>query len=291
MLREKTGTRISGRRRQFNPVRAACSACGGAARPRRPAAPAVRFVVFVVSFEPDRPALALEGQHVGGDAVEEPAVVADHHRASGEGDERVLERAERVHVEVVGRFVEQQHVGAGFQHLGQMHPVAFAAGELRRPSSAGPGRGKLKAAHVGARRHGPSGAQLDLVSLPLGRCPPRPSCPAAQICRATGRRSRARPNRRPCGAPPESGSSLRRRSCGTGWSCPRRSAPMIPTIAPRGSLELQVLDQHAAHRSPSSDASRLDHQVAQAGARRGSRSAPLSGARSLVLGQQGRRRP
>ena len=35
-----------------------------------------------------------------------------------------------VHVEVVGRLVEQQHVGAGLQHLGQVHPVALAAGEL-----------------------------------------------------------------------------------------------------------------------------------------------------------------
>src|SRR5689334_1535995 len=38
---------------------------------------AVRLVVLVVALEPDHPAVALEGQHVGGDAVQEPAVVAD----------------------------------------------------------------------------------------------------------------------------------------------------------------------------------------------------------------------
>src|SRR5439155_19648538 len=67
------------------------------------AAAAVGFVVLVVALEPDDAALALEGEDVGGDAVEEPAVVADDDRAAREVDERVLERAQRVDVEVVGR--------------------------------------------------------------------------------------------------------------------------------------------------------------------------------------------
>ena len=36
----------------------------------------------------------------------------DHHGAAGEVEERVLERAQRVDVEVVGRLVEQQQVAA-----------------------------------------------------------------------------------------------------------------------------------------------------------------------------------
>ena len=56
--------------------------------------------------------VALEGQHVGGDAVEEPAIVADDHGAAGEGLEAVLEGPQRVDVEVVGGLVEQQHVAA-----------------------------------------------------------------------------------------------------------------------------------------------------------------------------------
>jgi hypothetical protein len=64
------------------------------------------------------------------DPVQEPAVVADDQRAAGEAQERFLQRPERVHVQIVGRLVEQQHVGAGLQHLGQMHPVALAAGQL-----------------------------------------------------------------------------------------------------------------------------------------------------------------
>src|SRR5207253_1675702 len=65
-------------------------------------AAAVGLVVLVVALEPDDAALALEGEDVGGDAVEEPAVVADDDRAAREVDERVLERAQRVDVEVVG---------------------------------------------------------------------------------------------------------------------------------------------------------------------------------------------
>ena len=74
--------------------------------------------------------VALEGQHVGGDAVQEPAVVGDHDRAAGERQQRVLERAQRVHVEVVGGLVEQQQVAAAAQQLGEVHAVALAAGEL-----------------------------------------------------------------------------------------------------------------------------------------------------------------
>ena len=42
---------------------------------------------------------------------------------------RFFQCAQCFHVEVVGRFVEKQHVAARTQHLGQMHPVALAAGQ------------------------------------------------------------------------------------------------------------------------------------------------------------------
>jgi hypothetical protein len=67
------------------------------------AAVAVGLVVLVVALKPFDLAVALERQHVSRDPVEEPAIVADHHRAAGELEERVLERAQRVDVEVVGR--------------------------------------------------------------------------------------------------------------------------------------------------------------------------------------------
>src|SRR5450759_1192402 len=48
------------------------------------AAHLVGFVVLEVALEPLHVAVALEGEHVGGDAVEEPAVMADDNGAAGE---------------------------------------------------------------------------------------------------------------------------------------------------------------------------------------------------------------
>ena len=73
---------------------------------------AERLVLAEVALEPAHLRVALEGEHVGGDAVEEPAIVADDHGAAGERLEAVLEGPQRVDVEVVGRLVEQQHVAA-----------------------------------------------------------------------------------------------------------------------------------------------------------------------------------
>ena len=82
------------------------------------------------ALEPCRLRVALEGEDVGGDAVEEPAVMGDHHGAAREIEQRVLERAQRVDVEIVRRLVEQQHVAAALQDLRQVDAVPLAAGEL-----------------------------------------------------------------------------------------------------------------------------------------------------------------
>src|ERR1700709_1572188 len=42
----------------------------------------VLFVILEIAFEPFDMAVVLEGEHVGGDAVEEPAVMADDHGAT-----------------------------------------------------------------------------------------------------------------------------------------------------------------------------------------------------------------
>jgi hypothetical protein len=46
------------------------------------------------------------------DAVEEPAVVGDDHGAAGKVQQRLLERPERIDVEVVRGLVEQEQVAA-----------------------------------------------------------------------------------------------------------------------------------------------------------------------------------
>src|SRR5262245_24353738 len=67
---------------------------------------------------------------MGGDAVEKPAIMADNHRATGKVLQCLLERTKRIDVEIVGRLVEQKDIGAGFEHFGEMHAVALAAGKL-----------------------------------------------------------------------------------------------------------------------------------------------------------------
>ena len=97
---------------------------GGGAEPAFP----VGFVIPVVTLEPHDLAVALEGEDMRGDAVEEPAIVRDDRYAAREFQDSFLERAQRVDVEIVGGLVEQDYVGAGFQHFREMDAIALAAG-------------------------------------------------------------------------------------------------------------------------------------------------------------------
>ena len=54
----------------------------------------------------------------------------DHEHAAGEFEQRVLERAQRLDVEVVRRLVEQQQVAALQQRRREVQPAALAAGQL-----------------------------------------------------------------------------------------------------------------------------------------------------------------
>src|SRR5215218_7402343 len=80
----------------------------------------VLLVVLEVALEPEPLRLALVGEDVRRDAVQEPPVVADHHGAAREVLERGLEAAEGLDVEVVGRLVEQQQVAALLEGQGEI---------------------------------------------------------------------------------------------------------------------------------------------------------------------------
>src|SRR6185436_18417962 len=97
------------------------------------AALAVGLVRLVVALEPDHLGFPIEGEDVGGDAVQEPAVVADDHRAARELEERLLESPQGVDVQVVRRLVEQEEVAAGLESARQVEPVALAAREVLDP--------------------------------------------------------------------------------------------------------------------------------------------------------------
>ena len=97
----------------------------------------VGLVILEIPLEPLHVAVALERQDMRGDPVEEPAVMADDHRATGEIFQCFFERPKRFDVEIVCRLVEQQEVGTRAQHLGEMHAVALAAGQRTDLLSAG----------------------------------------------------------------------------------------------------------------------------------------------------------
>src|SRR5690606_35727889 len=89
----------------------------------------VLFVLAVVALEELHVRVALERQDVGGNAVEEPAIVRDHEGVARELQQRVFQCAQGLDVEVVGRFVEQQDVAALQQGLGHVQAAALAARE------------------------------------------------------------------------------------------------------------------------------------------------------------------
>jgi hypothetical protein len=56
--------------------------------------------------------------------------MADDERAAGEAQDRLLQRAERFDVDVVGGLVKEQDVAAALEELGQVDSVAFTAREV-----------------------------------------------------------------------------------------------------------------------------------------------------------------
>ena len=74
-------------------------------------------------------AAALELEHGRADGLEEPAVVGHEDDGGVDRLEALLEPLERLHVEVVGRLVEQQQVGVAGQRAGQRSAGELAARE------------------------------------------------------------------------------------------------------------------------------------------------------------------
>ena len=68
----------------------------------------------------------------GGDVVEEGSVVADQDDGVGPCGQELLQPLYRLDVQVVGRLVQQEHVGPAQEELGQLDAHAPPAGELAR---------------------------------------------------------------------------------------------------------------------------------------------------------------
>ena len=89
----------------------------------------VGLVLLVVAVEEHPLAVAFGRQNVRTDAIEEPAVMADDHDAASKFEQRIFQGTQGFHVQVITGFVQQQHVAALHQRLGQVQATAFAARE------------------------------------------------------------------------------------------------------------------------------------------------------------------
>src|SRR5207245_915547 len=112
--------------------------------------PPVGLVLAVIAFEPHDLAVPFKRQDMGRDAVQEPAVVAARHTATAEPLEPFLQGPQGIHVQVVGRFVEQQQIGPFLEHACEVHAVALAAREILHLLLL-IGTGKIKAPDIGPR--------------------------------------------------------------------------------------------------------------------------------------------
>ena len=87
------------------------------------------FIVFrVVAVKQDNPTVPFEGQDMGGDSIQKPAVMADDNDATGNIFYGLFESPHNIDVEIVGRFIKEEDVGPFLEHAGQVHPVALAPG-------------------------------------------------------------------------------------------------------------------------------------------------------------------
>ena len=73
---------------------------------------------------------AVEFENPFGGVVEEVAVVGDGNDGAGKTHEKLFEPLDRLGVEVVGRFIQQQHVGARQEQAAQGDAAFLAAGEI-----------------------------------------------------------------------------------------------------------------------------------------------------------------
>ncbi|MNZ98110.1 hypothetical protein D3C78_1173850 [compost metagenome] len=83
--------------------------------------------ILIATNELAHTALTLEHQSAGDHVIEEGTVVADHQYGALEDEQDFFQQLQGFHIEVVGRFVEDQQVGRFAEQLGQQQAGALAA--------------------------------------------------------------------------------------------------------------------------------------------------------------------
>ena len=80
----------------------------------------VFLILAVVAGEEFDVGIPFESNDMGGDAVEEPAVMGNDHHRTGEFQQGIFQGAQGFYIEVIGRLVEQQDVATTEQGCRQM---------------------------------------------------------------------------------------------------------------------------------------------------------------------------
>ena len=103
---------------------------------------AAAALVFLALFEVGGPAemvdvevgaVGVQVEHLIDGVAQQLDVVGDDQDATGEGLDPVAQPHDRIVVEVVGGLVEEEHVGVGEEHAGELDAAALAARERVEP--------------------------------------------------------------------------------------------------------------------------------------------------------------
>ena len=134
-------------RRALTPCRSHASSCASflssrsSSRASASSAAVLLLEVARVAARPRREPAAIELDDARGERGEEGAVVGDEQERAGIAAQVLLEPADRVDVEMVGRLVEQQQVRLGDQRAAEQRAAAPAAGQLAHRPVGGQRRG------------------------------------------------------------------------------------------------------------------------------------------------------
>ena len=89
----------------------------------------IGLVLGIVSFERDNAALTFKGQNMGGDAIEEPPVMADHHHGARKVFEGLLQRPQGIHIQVICGLVQKKDVRSFLEHSCEVDAVSLSPGK------------------------------------------------------------------------------------------------------------------------------------------------------------------
>ncbi len=88
--------------------------------------PSISLILGIAPLEPDDGALTFKRQNMGGDPIEEPAVMTDHNHRASKIFDGLLQCSKGVHIEVIRRFVQKKDIGSFLEHPCEVDTVSLS---------------------------------------------------------------------------------------------------------------------------------------------------------------------